>query len=63
VIGTLSLNFPDHADRSLWVNDLEKPALAQSFGIVQMRGKRLESSRGQPYWPHINLGEETVAVS
>ena len=40
---------PNHADRGVWVDDLEKAALPQLFAIAEMRGKRLKSSRRQPF--------------
>ena len=34
---------PDHADRGIGVDDVEKAALPQLFAIAEMRRKRLKS--------------------
>src|ERR1700751_3600223 len=51
---------PDRADRGVGVDDVEKAALLQLFAIAEMLGKRLKSSRSQPFRVIVGLIDDVV---
>ena len=51
---------PDHADRRIGIDDLQKPALAQVVPIVQVRGKRWQAGCRQPDRVMVDLIDDVV---